>query len=73
MYKTVRRNCIISNGYATSPLPLLFFCFGVTSGIIIEELVRECLGKDGHKAFVEDGEIEGGPNHKAEAKHVRDL
>ena len=40
---------------------MFFFFFSLvalTSGIIIEELIRESLGEDGHKAFIENDETE---------------
>jgi hypothetical protein len=37
------------------------------AGIIIEELVRESLGGDGHKIFIEDSEIESGAAGQTES------
>jgi hypothetical protein len=52
MCKVIRRKFIISYGYAYA------FCL-LKTGIIVEELVRESLGRDGHKVFIEDEEEEG--------------
>ena len=57
MFKVIGRKFITSYGYTPAFRPL-------TTGIIVEELVRESLGRDGHKVFIEDEEVEGSiPQH----------
>jgi hypothetical protein len=61
MFKVIRRKCIIDNGYVPA-FRLL------TTGIIVEELVRESLGRDGHKVFIEDEEVEGIDTQDADSR-----
>jgi hypothetical protein len=51
MCKVIRRKFVISNGYVHVFRTLI-------TGIIVEELVKDSLGREGHKIFLEDEEDE---------------
>ena len=42
-------------------------------GIIVEELVRECIGENGHKVFMEEHDDEAGQDNIAEDREATDV